>query len=73
MSGSPVLFRYRGFYRHDKDSDTIADADWFGEGDMFVGVYSGRFGASSVEAQLGIVWKSHLVDEIIDEKVVACI
>jgi hypothetical protein len=66
MSGSPVIFRYRGFYKNDPTAQEPADDDWFGEGDMFVGVYSGRLAASSVEAQLGIVWKAHLIDEIID-------
>ena len=66
MSGSPVIFRYRGFYKNDPHAKEIADDDWFGEGDMFAGIYSGRFGASSVEAQLGVVWKPHLIDEIID-------
>ena len=66
MSGSPVVFRYRGFYKNDQTDKGIANDDWFGEGDMFVGVYSGRIGASSIEAQLGVVWKPHLIDEIID-------
>jgi hypothetical protein len=30
-----------------------------------LGVYSGRIGASTIEAQLGIVWKKHVIDEII--------
>jgi hypothetical protein len=30
-----------------------------------LGVYSGRIGASAIEAQLGIVWKTHVIDEII--------
>lgn len=71
MSGSPVLFRYRGFYKNDPQSTAPADDDWFGEGDMFAGVYSGRLGASSLEAQLGVVWKPHLIDEIIDGHVKA--
>ena len=31
-----------------------------------LGVYSGRIGASALEAQLGIVWKKHVIDEIIN-------
>jgi hypothetical protein len=69
MSGSPVLFRYRGFYKHDTASSAVSEEDWFGEGDMFIGVYSGRLGASSVEAQLGVVWKAHLIDEVITARV----
>lgn len=71
MSGSPVIFRYRGFYKQDTESAVISTNDWFGEGDKFVGVYSGRLGVNEVEAQLGIVWKSHLIDEIIDGNVTA--
>jgi hypothetical protein len=73
MSGSPVLLRYRGFYKHNRDSAEPSDDDWFGEGTMPVGIYSGRLGASSIEAQLGVVWKFHLIDEIIDGKVIASV
>lgn len=66
MSGSPVILRYRGFYKNDLSSAVPQNEDWFGEGDMFVGVYSGRLGKSELEAQLGIVWKAYLIDEIID-------
>ena len=71
MSGAPVIFRYRGFYKNDLHAKEVANDDWFGEGDMFVGIYSGRIGASSVEAQLGIVWKPHLIDEILDARTIA--
>ncbi|MCB1808667.1 MAG: hypothetical protein KDJ99_27015 [Candidatus Competibacteraceae bacterium] len=64
MSGSPVIHRFRGFYQHDESSSGLSGDDWIGEGDSFVGIYSGRLGASEVEAQLGIVWKRHLIDEI---------
>jgi len=66
MSGSPVIHRYRGFYKNDPEAQEARPDDWFGEGDNFVGVYSGRFGASQLEAQLGIVWKPHLINEVID-------
>ncbi|KQW54022.1 MULTISPECIES: trypsin-like peptidase domain-containing protein [unclassified Variovorax] len=67
MSGSPVILRYRGFHKSDPTTPAVSAEDWFGEGDMFVGVYSGRLlGASELEAQLGIVWKSRVIDEIID-------
>lgn len=67
MSGSPVIFRYRGFYKHG-ESEEAGPNDWLGEGDDFVGVYSGRVGASDVEAQLGIVWKRTVIEEIIEGK-----
>jgi Trypsin-like peptidase domain len=66
MSGSPVVFRYRGFFKRDLESSFITPGDEFGEGTRFVGVYSGRLGAQTQQVQLGIVWKSFLIDEIID-------
>lgn len=35
----------------------------------FLGVYSGRLGKGEMEAQLGVVWKASLLDEIIDGNV----
>ena len=32
---------------------------------MFLGVYSGRIGADDLKAQLGVVWKAHVVEEIV--------
>ena len=64
MSGSPVLHRFRGLYKHDETSKNLAPNDWIGEGDDFVGVYSGRLGDDELKAQLGIVWKRSLIDEI---------
>lgn len=66
MSGAPVIHRYRGYYKTDPEPKKVSPDDWFGEGDNFVGIYSGRLGASHTEAQLGMVWKPHLIDEIID-------
>ena len=68
MSGSPVLQRYRGFYKQDTTKSTPSPDDWWGEGDAFVGVYSGRLGDSEIKAQLGIVWKQRLIQEIIEGK-----
>ncbi len=66
MSGSPVIHRYRGFYKNDPEAQEARPDDWLGEADDFVGIYSGRLGASQLEAQLGIVWKPNLIDEVID-------
>ena len=66
MSGSPVVQRYRGFYKHDENNPGVSAQDWFGEADSFVGIYSGRLGASQLEAQLGIVWKKRLIEEIVN-------
>ncbi len=65
MSGSPVIHRYRGFFKQDWNEPTLQPTDWFGEGSQFVGVYSGRLGQGEEKAQLGIVWKSAMIDEII--------
>jgi hypothetical protein len=64
MSGSPVIAQYVGFYR--EDSEKISLSDWIGIGRKFLGVYSGRLPGQDVfEAQLGIVWKASLIDEVI--------
>lgn len=63
--GSPVFLRYRGFFKNDPYSAGVRPDDWFGEGDALVGVYSGRLGASEMEAQLGVVWKADLVDQVV--------
>ncbi len=63
MSGSPVVFKERR-------SVTILDEKkGFSEHFMrFAGIYSGRVGADKeLEAQLGIVWKSNVIDEIINQ------
>ena len=62
MSGSPVFARKSGavfFENHSMRSD--------GQVYMrFLGIYSGRYGADDeFTAQLGLVWHSHLIDEII--------
>lgn len=62
MSGSPVLRR--------GTSGQTADGTmslFVAPVTSVVGVYSGRVvGANSVEAQLGVVWKARVIDEIID-------
>ncbi len=65
MSGSPVIMRYKGFYF--KEPGKINNDDWMGEGDLFLGVYSGRLGKEEIKAQLGVVWKSYIIDEIINQ------
>jgi len=38
MSGSPVVVRYRGYYKKDLSTDIPCPEDWFGQGDLFLGV-----------------------------------
>lgn len=65
MSGSPVIMKTIGFYKQNKVDKSI-----FGPVYVFAGVYSGRlFAKDSFEAQLGIVWKSSVIEEIINGKV----
>lgn len=65
MSGSPVIFKRTGIHGAKKGAlgpDTI-----LGEIMGFVGIYSGRIvGKSELDAQLGIVWKKEVIEEIIE-------
>lgn len=61
MSGSPVILRNWGSFSDGPGIVTIP-----GSGTRFLGVYSGRIGADDeLKAQLGIVWKAIIVDEVI--------
>lgn len=63
MSGSPVIMQRTTVHKKGTGIQLIGTIR------NFAGVYSGRIGAKSdIEAQLGIVWKAHLIDEIIDGK-----
>lgn len=58
MSGSPVILRRNGIWLEPKSG--------LGTRKCFLGIYSGRIiGKTNFEAQLGIVWKKHLIEEII--------
>ena len=62
MSGSPVILRSWGGY-HTVGGRQVITA---GPATKFIGVYSGRIGAQDeLQAQLGIVWRADLIDEII--------
>ena len=67
MSGSPVLFIRRGLTMPDGAKD-FGEAS-LGESIAFLGVYSGRVGDDPLGVQLGMVWKSNVIDEIIEGKV----
>jgi hypothetical protein len=69
MSGSPVIFRRDGI--HGLVDTMLSDDSIIGEIQNFVGIYSGRYkGETELDAQLGIVWKKSVIDEIIDGKIV---
>jgi len=64
MSGSPVIFRRAGLH-WDRSTGSVMDSV-VGDIRSFVGIYSGRIkGIDDLDAQLGIVWKSSVIDEII--------
>lgn len=68
MSGSPVIMQRKGLHRHGTE---VSPHDIIGTIRNFAGVYSGRIGSSSeFEAQLGIVWKPEVIEEILNAKVV---
>lgn len=63
MSGSPVIVVRKGLTN---PSGSFADDSILGESMNFLGVYSGRIGEDPLGVQLGVVWKSAVIDEIID-------
>jgi len=71
MSGSPVVLLSRRPITLMGPSPTDPNARVMSRHRMkIVGVYSGRIGAKdrTMEAQLGIVWKMDVVDEIINRQ-----
>jgi hypothetical protein len=66
MSGSPVYLYQTGRWISEEKDQLGNHKAVLGEGRRFIGVYSGRVGADSFQAQLGIVWKASVVEEIID-------
>lgn len=68
MSGSPVILVRSGVH-HLVDGEITPETMW-GTIYGFVGVYSGRIGAQNeIDAQLGIVWRKEVIEEIIQAKV----
>jgi hypothetical protein len=64
MSGSPVIFRRTGI--HTDKTGKLNENARFGEIQGFIGIYSGRvIGETEFDAQLGIVWKKEVIEEII--------
>lgn len=62
MSGSPVILRSWGGFQTDEGGMVSGP----GSATKFIGVYSGRIGAQDeLKAQLGIVWRAGVVDQII--------
>jgi hypothetical protein len=68
MSGSFVVAQHTGIFN---PSGHWRDDSWIGTGRKILGVYSGRIGPSDFEAQVGIVWRHELIDEILTKGNVA--
>ncbi len=65
MSGSPVIFKRNGI--HGAYGGSLQPDSLIGEIQGFIGIYSGRLiGESKLDAQLGIVWKKEVIEEIIE-------
>jgi len=63
LSGSPVIYQRTGI--HNMTDGLLSDDSLIGRIRGFLGVYSGRIGKGEIHAQLGIVWKSKVIEEII--------
>lgn len=61
LSGSPVIWERNAIHGLTKNHSF----DSIGRIRGFLGVYSGRIGTDELKAQLGIVWKASVIDEII--------
>jgi len=68
LSGAPVIMQRVGL--HGVVSGQLTGDSMFGRIRNFLGVYSGRIGADELKAQLGIVWKARVIDEIITGRTV---
>ncbi|MEM9622253.1 MAG: serine protease [Pseudomonadota bacterium] len=68
MSGAPVVYRRIGI--HGLKNGLLTSKSSVGEIRGFVGVYSGRIkdedDQDNLKAQLGIVWRKEVIDQIID-------
>lgn len=64
LSGSPVVMQRIGV--HGMEGERLRGSELIGRIRNFVGVYSGRIGGDELNAQLGVVWKKHVIDEIIE-------
>jgi len=62
MSGSVVIARHLSFGPYKRLNGTVHNVV-MAQIDRILGIYSGRIGPHDVKAQLGIVWKRHLIDE----------
>ncbi|RYX88593.1 MAG: hypothetical protein EOO28_35835 [Comamonadaceae bacterium] len=67
LSGSPVVMQRNGI--HGMKGNQMTGKELIGRIRNFIGIYSGRVGRDTEKAQLGVVWKAKVIDEIIDAKI----
>jgi len=67
LSGSPVIYQRIGV--HNVIDNKFSDDSLIGRIRGFLGIYSGRIGKDEIHAQLGIVWKGIVIDQIIDGQI----
>jgi hypothetical protein len=65
MSGSVVVARHITVGRPFRKKDGTEVTPLYAKHDLVVGVYSGRQYADLERAQLGVVWKRHVIEEIV--------
>lgn len=65
MSGSLVLAHHILLGDYKMADGTEVTNSLIAVKDSILGVYSGRLGADHVQAQLGVVWKRSVIDEIL--------
>lgn len=64
LSGSPVIYQRSGI--HNMINGILNNDTILGTIRSLLGVYSGRIGKGEIHAQLGIVWKKKVINEIIE-------
>ncbi len=64
MSGSVALVRHIVLGKYPKKDGTTATV-LYGRLDQVLGIYSGRLSPDNVQAQLGIIWKRHVIEETV--------
>ena len=68
MSGSPVIYKERRQIGIGDGDPGTPNVKFSNNLMKFIGIYSGRIGDDVMKAQLGIVWKSSVIDEIIYQR-----
>ncbi len=66
LSGSPAIMQRTGI--HGIEGGEVKPDTIIGRIRNFLGVYSGRIGDDEFQAQLGIVWKARVINEILEAK-----